>query len=95
MGELHVSHVANRGHHAHYLLFVAVLDRARLHHCRHAVLPIYRLLLEFSQHVDVDKVGAERHVGDASLAHLFFDRARELSDLLARRGTGGTFHPGI
>jgi hypothetical protein len=57
--------VADRADDAHAFLLVDVLDRARLHHRRHAVDPVDLLLLEDVDHVDVDEVDAELLPGDA------------------------------
>ena len=71
--ELHrfpVRRVADGADHAQAFLLVDVLDRARLHHRRHAVGPLDVRVLERLDHVDVDEVDAELHAGDAALLHL-------------------------
>ena len=71
--ELPVRAVADRADHAQALLLVDVLDRARLHHRRHAVGPVDLLVREDLQHVDVDEIHAELGAGDVGLLHLLLD----------------------
>src|SRR5499426_1600710 len=96
--ELHalpVRRVADRADHAQAFLLVLVLDRARLHHRRHAVGPVELRVLERLQHVDVDEVDAELAARDVRLLHLLHDGVRELLHLLRGGGPRGALDPGV
>ena len=91
---LPMSGVADGADDAEALLLILALDRARLHHRRHAVRPIDAVLPEDVDHVDVDEVDAELFARDAVFAHRLHHRAGELGHLLRRGGSRGALDPG-
>src|SRR5262249_10624838 len=92
---LPVRGIADRADDTHAFLLVLVLDRARLHHRRHAVDPLDLLVLEDVDHVDIDEIDAELLPGDAVSFHLVNDGFGEFLHLLLGGRPGGTLDPGI
>ena len=95
MGELVVQGVTDRAHDLEGLDFVGALDRAGLHHGRHAVGPLDPGGLECPDEVDVDEVDTQRSVAHARGVEIGDQGACELVDLGGRCGPRGALDPGV